>query len=62
MCCRGHLTVSRSKAPEWLVFNPYISGGYRKQSGFWSCVRSIFTLHNGVASFFSFICTQLTWH
>jgi hypothetical protein len=40
--------VNRSKAPEWLVFNPYISAGYRKQSSFSDCVKSIFSMHNGM--------------
>lgn len=46
MCCNGQFTVGRNKAPEWVVFNPFISGGYRKKSDFWSCFKSIFTIHN----------------
>lgn len=38
--------MNRSRAPEWLVFNPYISAGYRKQLGVFDCVKSIFSLHN----------------
>jgi hypothetical protein len=48
MCCRGQLTVNRTKAPEWLVFNPYISAGYRKQLSFFDCAKSVFSLHNGM--------------
>ncbi|PNH06906.1 ADIPOR-like receptor [Tetrabaena socialis] len=40
---RYHL--QSTDVPEWLVF-PYIHGGYRLGGDYWSCVLSLFVLHN----------------
>jgi hypothetical protein len=46
-CCGPIQTVSRHEAPPWLLSNPYIVAGYRKQLTWLECILSMFQIHNG---------------
>ncbi|KAI8144150.1 hemolysin-III related-domain-containing protein [Fennellomyces sp. T-0311] len=48
------ILLTWSEIPGWMRFNPYILSGYRPPSGnYFSCVKSIFSIHNETMNIWS---------
>eukprot|EP01126_Amoeba_proteus_P027220 TRINITY_DN2702_c0_g1_i1.p1 TRINITY_DN2702_c0_g1~~TRINITY_DN2702_c0_g1_i1.p1 ORF type:complete len:293 (-),score=16.84 TRINITY_DN2702_c0_g1_i1:81-959(-) len=57
-CC-GFVGVSRSEAPPWVLGNPYLTTGYRKQLSPRGCLKSVFQLHNETVNIWTHLVPSL---